>query len=367
MRITSIDIYRYSIPMVPFTIATGTMTYAQNILLYVHTDEGITGIGECSAFPMIAGETQSTCFVLAKDFAEIWMGKEASDIPERLKELDAFIAGNHTAKSAFDMALYDLAAKRAKLPLYKYLGGQYFEPESDLTIGIGAAEYMADQAVDFVQNKKANILKVKLGKEPKEDIRRMEAIRNAVGSRIGLRIDANQGWDFEEAVLALTGMQDLDIEFCEQPMPKLFDEKLPSLKRISKILLMADESVFSHHDAERLIRNKACDYINIKLSKAGGIQEALLIHEVCSKANMPNMLGGMLESRLALSAKVHVALSCPNIKFYDLDTCLLGHLEDPVINGVKFEGMKLKLPDLPGIGADVDEAFLKTCEKMSVK
>jgi L-alanine-DL-glutamate epimerase-like enolase superfamily enzyme len=352
--------------MVPFTIATGTMTFAQNMLVYVHTNEGISGIGECSAFPMIAGENQNTCFVLASDFAEIWKGKDATDIAARLNELDAFIAGNHTAKSAFDMALYDLAAKRAELPLYKYLGGQYFEPESDLTIGIGDADYMADQAIDFVQNKKANILKVKVGKDPETDIRRMVAIRKAIGPQIGLRIDANQGWDFEEAVLALTGMQDLNIEFCEQPMSKLLDEKMPSLKRISSIPIMADESVFNHHDAVRLIKNFACDYINIKLSKAGGIQESLLIHEVCSKANMPNMLGGMLESRLALSAKVHVALSCSNIKFYDLDTCLLGHLADPVIDGVQFDGMKLKTPDLPGIGADVDAAFLQQCEKITV-
>jgi L-alanine-DL-glutamate epimerase-like enolase superfamily enzyme len=129
---------------------------------------------------------------------------------------------------------------------------------------------------------------------------------------------------------------------------------------------MADESVFSHYDAERLIKNMACDYINIKLSKAGGIQESLMIHDVCSKANIPNMLGGMLESRLGLSAKVHVALSCPNIKFYDLDTCLLGHLVDPVINGVQFAGMKLVTPSLPGIGADIDPSFLQQCEKISV-
>jgi len=264
------------------------------------------------------------------------------------------------------MALYDLAAKRANQPLYQYLGGHYFEPESDLTIGIGTAEYMAEQAIDFVQHKQANILKVKLGKDPEADILRMIAIRKAIGNHIGLRIDANQGWDFEEAVLALTGMQDLNIEFCEQPMSKLLDEKLPSLKRICKIPIMADESVFSHHDAIRLIKNFACDSINIKLSKAGGIQESLKIHEVCSKAGIPNMLGGMLESRLALSAKVHLALSCPNIKFYDLDTCLLGHLADPVLNGVQYVGMKLKNPDLPGIGADVDPAFLQQCEKVTV-
>ena len=366
MIITHTDIFRYSIPMVPFTIATGTMQFAQNVFIRVHTSAGITGVGECSAFPMIAGETQDTCFVLAKDFAKLWKGKNMLEREERLKELDAFVAGNHTIKSAFDMALFDAAAKSKEMPLFQYLGGHYFEPESDLTIGIGDVDTMVKTAIDFVQNRGVNILKVKLGKNPQADIVRMRAIRKAVGPDIKLRIDANQGWNYEDAVLALTGMESLDIQFCEQPMPKRLDDKMPSLKRLSHIPVMADESVFSHYDAERLIREKACDYVNIKLSKAGGIQEALLIHDVCAAAGIPNMLGGMLESRVALTAKVHLALACPNIEFYDLDTCLLGHLEDPVINGVQFEGMKLKVPQLPGIGADVDDKWLERCEHVTV-
>ena len=367
MTITHTQVFRYSIPMVPFTIATGTMNFAQNILIHVHTSEGLVGVGECSAFPMIAGETQDTCFVLAKNFAELWKGKSAHNIDERLGELDRFIVGNYTIKSAFDMALFDLAAKVKEVPLFEYLGGHYFEPESDLTIGINTPQFMAEQAIDFVTNKKANILKVKLGKDPEADIERIVAIRTAVGPNIKIRIDANQGWDFEQAVLALTGMQSFGIQFCEQPMHKRLDAKMPSLRRICAIPIMADESVFTHYDAETLIKNYACDYINIKLSKAGGIKEALLIHDVCDAADIPNMLGGMLESRVALSAKVHLALACNNVQFYDLDTCLLGHLEDPVINGVQFEGMKLKIDKtLHGIGADADPLFLKQCESLTV-
>jgi len=366
MTITSTTVYRYSIPMVPFTIATGTMEYAQNILIHVHTSEGITGVGECSAFPMIVGETQDTCFVLAKDFATIWKGKDPSQIEERLKELNDYITHNHTIKSAFDMALYDIAAKAKDMPLYEFLGGHYFEPESDLTVGIGPVQTMADTARDFVQNRNVHMIKVKVGKRVSDDIERITAIRLAVGPDIKLRIDANCGWDFEQAVEALTAMEEMDIQFCEQPMPKYADHKMASLKRLSSIPIMADESVFSHHDAKRLIYNKACDYINIKLSKSGGISEALRIHDICEEHDIPNMLGGMLESRVALSAKVHLALACPNIQFYDLDTCLLGHKLDPVINGVQFDGMKLKIPNLPGIGADADPEYLKGLEQYTV-
>ncbi|RYG31834.1 MAG: dipeptide epimerase, partial [Chitinophagaceae bacterium] len=139
MKITNIDIYKFSIPMHPFTIATGTMHFAQNLFIRVHTDAGIHGVGECSAFPMIAGETQATCFEMGRDFANIWKGKEALDIETRMSELDLATAFNATAKSAFDMALYDLAAKNAGKPLYAFLGGTKSKKlETDITVGIGA-------------------------------------------------------------------------------------------------------------------------------------------------------------------------------------------------------------------------------------
>jgi L-alanine-DL-glutamate epimerase-like enolase superfamily enzyme len=149
-------------------------------------------------------------------------------------------------------------------------------------------------------------------------------------------------------------------------MPVWVHELLPVLRTQTGIPIMAGESVFDDHDARRLIRQNACDLINIKLSKSGGIKGALAIHSLCEASGITNMLGGMLESRLALSAKVHLALACKNIKYYDLDTCLLGHLEDPVMDGVQFKGMHLQLPDLPGIGADVNEAFLENCESFEI-
>ena len=365
MIITHTEIYKYTIPMVPFTIATGTMHFAQNLFIRIHTSEGITGVGECSAFPMIAGETQATCFEMAKDFAALWKHKPAAAIAERLTELDLFTAGNYTAKSAFDLALYDIAAKAVNQPLYRYLGGHKKIIDSDLTIGIDAPEKMAATAIEF-KEKGVHIIKVKLGKNALEDIERVKQIRQAVGKDIKLRIDANQGWSYDDAITALTVMGNDDIEFCEQPMRKWNDELLPGLCRLSPIKIMADESVFTHHDAERIIHNNACDYINIKFAKSGGIHEALLINEIAEKNNIACMMGGMLESRVALTAKVHFAMAKDNIKFYDLDTCLLGHLKDPVTGGVTYAGMQLHLSDAPGIGADVDDSYLKELEQVVV-
>jgi L-Ala-D/L-Glu epimerase len=361
MKITKTEIYKYSIPMVPFTIATGTMHFAQNIFIRIHTDAGLTGIGECSAFPMIAGETQNTCFELAKDFAELWKGKNALDITGRMNDLHLAIAGNYTAKSAFDLALYDIAAKHANQPLYQFLGGTTKDIESDLTIGIDSPENMAATAVEF-KEKGVNMIKVKLGKDYKEDVKRMAAIRKAIGDNIILRIDANQGWNFDEAAYALQHIGKFNIQFCEQPMRKYNDELLPQLCKLSPIPIMADESVFTHHDAERIIRHQAAAYINIKFAKSGGIHEAIKINHVAEKNKIACMMGGMLESRVALTAKVHFAMAFDNIKFYDLDTCLLGHKEDPVIAGVSYKGMHLQLTDAIGIGADVDDNYLKQLE-----
>lgn len=365
MKIIQTDIYRFSIKMRPFSIATGTMDYAQNIFIRIHTDEGISGVGECSAFPMIVGETQETCLAMAKDFARVWKDKNPLDIEERMDELHRYTAHNFTIKSAFDMALYDIAAKNANLPLYQFLNGKKRTIETDITIGIGTVDEMVKQAIDFKASG-ARILKVKLGKDSDLDIERIKMIREKVGPEITLRIDANQGWSFENAIKALSAMADLNIQFCEQPMSAWYDDLLPALREIAPVKLMADESCFNHHDARKLIKENACDYINIKFSKAGGITESLKIYETANQANIPCMIGGMLESKIALSAKLHFAYACPEIQFYDLDTCMIGHLEDPCVGGVKYNGYFLDIDDTPGIGADADEEFLSRCDKFIV-
>ena len=365
MKIIRTDIWKFSIPMHPFTIATGTMHFAQNIFIRLHTAENIYGVGECSAFPMIVGETQATCFEMAKDFAALWKNKEATDINARLDELDDYTAFNSTIKSAFDMALFDLAAKAAGMPLYKYLGGENKQVETDLTIGIDTPGNMAATAKDFIK-KGVRIIKIKLGKNAEQDIERVRLIREAAGDNIILRIDANQGWSYNDAATALQAMGSYNIQFCEQPMRHWHDHHLPALRKISPVPIMADESVFTHYDAQRLIDNQACDFVNIKFAKSGGIREAVKINQVCAANEIPCMMGGMLESRVALTAFAHFAVAHPNVIFYDMDTCMLGHTTDPVKGGLQYNGFLIGTPEAAGIGADADDAFLRSCEHISI-
>ena len=365
MIITQTEIFKLTIPMEPFVIATETCYYTQNVFIRIHTDSGLVGMGECSAFPLLVGETQNTCYEVAQDFAKLLKGKDPLDIPARMKDLNTYIAHNTTIKSAFDIAFHDLKAKAAGVPLYKILGGRIQTIQTDLTIGIDTPESMEQTAREFIADG-VKIIKVKLGKNGEEDIERIRRIRNAVGPEIGLRVDANQGWGYDEAIKTLNEIAQYDIQYCEQPIPKDLDELLPALRKASKVKIMADESVFDWRDAERLIKADAVDYINIKLAKSAGILGAIAIADTAAKYGIPCMLGGMVESRLALTAKVHLAMSHDNIVFYDLDTCLLGQLEDPVTGGAVYKNYFLELPEGPGLDADIQASFLEKCEKVVI-
>lgn len=365
MKIKHIEIYRFSIPTEPFVIATGTMYFAQNVFIKIFTDKEIYGVGECSAFPMIVGENQDTCIVMAKEFAKILIGKDPLSIPDRMNDLDGYAAHNTTIKSAFDMALFDIAAKNAGQPLYEFLGGNKRSIETDITIGIDTPSDMAI-AASKLKIMGCNIIKIKLGKEVNEDIERVKKIRMAVGDGVTLRLDANQGWDFDEAIFALGAIAKYDIEFCEQPMRTWYDDRLPELVANSPIKIMADESCYNHHDARKLINSVSCSYLNIKFSKSGGILGAQKIHEVALQNGIKCMMGGMLETRIAISASMHFVLASPNITFFDMDSPLLGHLIDPVIGGITYNGCTISVPDTPGIGADADPAFLESCEKWTI-
>ena len=364
-KISHTEIFKLALPMEPFTIASQVSTVAQNTFIRIHTAEGLVGMGECSAFPMLTGETQETCFAVGRNFARLLKGRDPLDIKARMDELGAAIAFNGTIKSAFDMALHDLAAKSKGLPLYRYLGGARKPIETDLTLGIGAPDAMAAKARAFVAQG-VRTLKIKVGKNGEEDVERVRVIREAVGPSIGLRIDANQGWDFDTAARSLKAMGKFTLQFCEQPIHHHYDYLLPALRKQSPVPIMGDESVFNHHDAIRLIESGSIDSINVKLAKSGGILEALRIADTATRYGTPCMLGGMLESRLALTAKVHLAMSHENFVFYDLDTCLLGQLEDPVVGGARYRGYFLEVTDEPGIAADIDPGFLGRCEGVVV-
>jgi L-alanine-DL-glutamate epimerase-like enolase superfamily enzyme len=310
---------------------------------------------------MLVGETQETCFEAAKDFSKILIGKNPLAIEDRMLELETYLVHNTTLKSAFDMALYDLLGKYTGLPLYRLLGGEKRSMVTDETIGIGDPVSMAKKALVLKQIG-VPAIKIKLGTNRRDDVERVQAIRKAIGNELPIRIDANQGWDYVTAVGVLNDIADMGVQYCEEPVKHWNNMDLKLVRQNSQIPIMADESVFDHHDAFRLASMGACDYFNIKLAKSGGINKALKVNAVAEAAGIKCMIGSMGESRLGISASAHFYSARTNLIFVDLDPPF-GHKMDPVKGGVKYNGYELILSDEPGLGADIEEGFLNSCEK----
>lgn len=365
MKITQIRIYPFNIPLkAPITISLGTIEHARNILIEIQTDESITGWGEGSPFWMIVGETQASGLAAAEDMARLLIGQDPLDIEGCLTILTRYLPGHPTTRSAFDMALYDIAAKAARMPLYQFLGGSKRTLVTDETIYINTPERMAEDAVRIYKNG-AQAIKIKLGTTLRDDIRRVEAIRNAIGDETPIRTDANQGWDVVTASGVLRTIGDWNVQYCEQPIKRHDIAGLRQIRRNATVPIMADESLFDATDAIRLVREEAVDYFNIKLSKSGGIFEALNINAIAEAAGIPCMIGCMSESRLALTANAHFASARQNVRFYDLDGCF-EHALDPIYGGITYNGYQITLPDTPGIGAEVDAAFLAQSERKTI-
>jgi L-alanine-DL-glutamate epimerase-like enolase superfamily enzyme len=363
LRIQDVEIYYFDIALKePFTITLGTITTSSGLLIRIVTDAGITGIGESSPYQPVTGDTQETNVAAARSLREMLKGKDPLAIESAQKLFGGFFHSNPSLIAAFDMALYDILGKAAGLPVFRLLGGDKTTFETDVTTGIDTPENM----VKSVQTRLAagfKTFKIKVGLDPDSDVARLQAIRDAIGYGYSIRIDANQGWTVAQAITALRTMEKFKIQFCEQP--GLYSD-IAGMKQVrdeSPIGIMADESLFFPADALKLIQAGACDYFNIKLMKAGGMTNGLRIALIAEAANIRCMLGCMIETRLGLTAAAHVHGACRNIVFADLDG-YFSHTFDPIVDGMAVKDGMITLPEKPGLGVDVDPAFLKKLKRV---
>ena len=165
LTIQQTELYKLLIPLKePFITSLGRDDYAASVIVVIRTNEGITGFGECSPYMPINGESVDTCFIVGQYFAKVLIGKDALMIEDRIADMDKIIYGNTSIKSAFDMALYDIAAQHAGVPLYKFIGGENNKTiVTDYTVSIGDPEKMATDAVK-IKEQGFPYIKVKLGK-----------------------------------------------------------------------------------------------------------------------------------------------------------------------------------------------------------
>ena len=365
--IKQIEIYKSPIRLKEtFVTSLGPLDYAENVIVIINTKNGITGFGECSPFMSINGESMDTCFVVAQYLAKALIGKNALDIAHCSLAMDKTIFANTSIKSAFDIALHDIASQQAALPLYQFLSGTNNKKIiTDYTVSIGEASKMSNDAQKIIDNG-FQYIKVKLGESKEKDIERIALIREKIGMDTPIRIDANQGWSVNDAIEILKELGQYNIQHCEEPIASWNFMELRKVKEQAPLPVMADESGLDHNDAKRLIDLKACDMFNIKLGKSSGIFKAEKIIKLAEDANMKLQLGGFLESRMGFTAAAHLALTSDNIIHYDFDTPLM-FVEDPVIGGIAFDNKGvITVPEVAGLGATVDESYLKKQTKIVV-
>lgn len=352
MKIKEIQVGQISVPLKkPFKTALRTVDKIEDVVVKIITDTGHIGYGEAAPTAVITGDTKGSIKCAIEDFiAPQIIGLEIENIEEIMNRIDRSLIKNTSAKAAVDIAIYDLFGQLHKSPLYKLLGGYKKEIISDLTISVNDPEEMAQDSIEAVK-RGYKTLKIKVGLDSQMDIKRIQAIRDAVGYNVDLRLDANQGWKPKEAVMLLRKMEEkgFDIELVEQPVSANDLEGLKYVTQNVNTPILADESVFFPSDAVKIIQNRAADLINIKLMKTGGIHNALKICSVAEIYGVECMIGCMLESKLSVSAAVHLAASKSIITKIDLDGPGLCK-EDPVEGGPQFQDYKITLNDEWGLG-----------------
>ena len=329
MKITAVEYFKIEMPLaIPYTIAYETVSNTTNIILKLTTDKGITGWGCAAPDLEVTGETPED---VIQNIETIIMGLLKNQSPFQLAlfthELKKLCPNASSTIAMVDMALHDLLARKAKLPLYQMLGGYRNEIPTSITIGILPLKETLEQAHYFL-GKGFTILKLKGGHSLEEDIEKIMTLREQHGRDFLLRFDANQGYTPAESISFIKKTTEAKIEILEQPTKQSQEEHLGEVTRNVHIPVMADESIKTLKDAFRLTSNDLIDMVNIKIMKVGGILESQHINSVAKAAGMEVMVGCIDECALGISAGLHFALSRPNIEYADLD----GHLdllEDP--------------------------------------
>lgn len=355
MNIKEIHLGQLTIPLSrPFITAVRKTESVNDVLVLIKTDCGKIGYGSAASTPAITGDSiESILVAIQQALGPQLIGRSISELNLLLQMNSQAISGNTSAKAAIDIALHDLFAQYCGLPLYKQLGGNVKNIDSCITISAKESQAMVEDAIELVAQGHQTI-KIKLGLNPLEDIERVRVIRQAVGSDVTLLVDANQGWSYKDALMVIDKLRQLglNVTLVEQPVNAQNIQQLKAITEQVQCSIIADEACFSPKDALNLATIKACDGINIKLMKSGGLQNAQAIYNIARDAGMMELMAGcMLESPVGVAAIASFVASKPDIVYADLDPVFLIK-ENYILGGAQRQGNKIILSDKPGLGIE---------------
>jgi L-alanine-DL-glutamate epimerase-like enolase superfamily enzyme len=337
----------------PYTIAFKTVDEVKNAFVEITLANGLTGLGSGNPSEYVVGENlKQTLEALHENNLDFLIGRDIREFNQLTFEVWQRFPKNPGARAALDIALHDAFTKFLGIPLVQYFGQKIKSMPTSNTIGIKNVEATLVEADEFV-GKGFKILKVKLGKDPAEDIERMVMLRERFGNNIVIRIDANQGYNVQQAIDFYHKTKHLNIELIEQPLPAKAISEMKSLPDEIKEIVAADESLISPKDALELVKSPlACGIFNIKLMKCGGPSQGLKIADIALQAGVDLFWGCNDESVVSITAALHAAFACSNTKYIDLDGSL-DLAQDIVKGGFILKDGVMSCSEKPGLGVEL--------------
>lgn len=362
MKITRIVTYPVRIPIKPeyrMVSALGRHEVSEYLLLRIDTEAGIDGVGEATMTARWSGETVWGAKALIENmFTPLLVGRDPRDIEDIDRIMDSIAVDNWFAKSAIEMACQDIRGRDAGQPVYEILGGAVRSRTIRCRFSMGAypPERAAHRARELV-DRGFTTIKVKVGTGIGEDIARVQAVRDAIGTEHAIVVDANCGYDVQSAIEAAQSFQECAVSLFEQPTPRGDFEALAEVRRAIAFPVMADDICFDFADAQECIHHDACDVISVYPGKNGGIRKSRRIVDFAADYGVACSIGSNLELDIASAAMCHLVVASPNMNVETYPGDIMGpdyHEVRIAREPLVIDGATITVSDRAGLGIDVD-------------
>ena len=333
----------------------------KRVLVELTSSSGIVGWGEAAPWEVFTGTAEAAVAALDIYLRPLVIGARVDRIRALMLQMKKALVGHGEAKLAIETAMFDILGKSAGLSIATLLGGRVRDT-IPLSFSIADPDFGADmRRMEEMVPKGNRIFKVKTGvKSHREDVAHLEAMRNAFGDEIDLRIDYNQALQPFGAIKVLRDVDQFRPTFIEQPVPRDCLAAMASFAADLDTPILADESCFDARDLQDIIRLQAADAISVKLMKSGGMLNAQALMTLADLASLPGYGGTLYEGGIALAAGTQFIAATPGIslgcEFYMPHHVLTEDvLEERIANR---EG-EVVVPDGPGLGIRVTEHALR--------